>query len=206
MRLLELSNYSGTDGFIDLCVVKKNLNNQFTEDTFGYDLYGPDSNGLTWHIRILKNSDDATDFVANRKAAFNFAIGIRSYSFSTSDFDFQRKGVFATVNTTEFDIFVKVWDDNLYLNGGTMYCGTGFTFGDWAEMAIVDHDNLLGYGVDFVLKTWILSSYPAPDGKCEITTPYAGKPPENMYIRVKYHRTGSADIPVVVNLNFHKAI
>ena len=76
----------------------------------------------------------------------------------------------------------------------------------WAEMAIVDHDNILGYGVDTVLKTWIISSYPASDGKCEIQTPYAGNPPKDMYIRVRIHRTGSETFSVAVNLNFHKAI
>jgi len=201
-------------------VTAKNPAVQFREDAIKYRVFawdGPDYN----ECEIFKDSpsrvnfspeqvDQNTswreDFETNYKADSNWAIGSRAYPFATGDFDFQRKGMFNTVTTSEYDMFMKVWDDHLYLNGGTLYCGTGFTFGDWAEMAIVDHDNLLGYGVDFVLKTWILSSYPDPTGKCEIITPYAGNPPKNFYIRVKYHRIGEATVPVAVNFNFHKAI
>lgn len=145
------------------------------------------------------------DFNVNHETASNWAIGERPYPFATGDFDFARDGVFDIVTSDEFDLWLKIWDTGLYLNGGFMYCGVGFSFGTWAEMAIVDKDGEY-YPAGTVLKSWVRRSYPAPDGKCDVTTPYAGNPPVNTYLRVRVHRKDPVDFPVAINFNIHKAI
>jgi len=205
MQQIELSSWAS---FKDVCITRKNLNCQFAETEKEYILYGPDSASLLWVYRLAKaesRGEEQIDFEDNHKTAFNWAIGDRPYPFSTSDFDLARDGVFGVLTPSENKLYYKIEEPGLYMNGGTMYCGDGFTFGDWAEMAIVDHDNLLGQGADFVLKQWVKKSYPAKDGKCEINTPYAGNPPQGMWIMITLHMQGTS-VPTAVNLNLHRAI
>jgi hypothetical protein len=193
--------------FKSICITRKNLNCQFVEYEDRYELGGPDAGAILWTLTMPKTqppSEEQLDFEAY-KTAFNWAIGNRPYPFSTSDFLYARDGVFGVVDADEFDLWLKIWDDGLYLNGGFLYCGPGFVFGTWAEMAIVDKDGIMA-PPGTVLQTWVRRSYPPPDGKCDVSTPYAGNPPKGVYIRVRLHRTGQETFPVAVNFNIHKAI
>lgn len=68
---------------------------------------------------------------------------IKSTSFSTPDYEFARNGVFGIINAENDCLWMKIEEANLYANGGTMYCGSGFTFGDSAEMCVYDKDQVI---------------------------------------------------------------
>jgi hypothetical protein len=130
--------------------------------------------------------------------------------FSTADYTFARDGVFDTVNTDDFDLWFYVANNNVYTDGGILSCGTGFVFGTWVQMDVVDKDGLVP--ADYrdaswpVLKSWVKRSYPNKDGFCDVKTPYAGHLPQYFYIRIRVHRTGTETFPIAVNLNLHESV
>lgn len=72
--LLELSSWTS---FKSICIAAKNLNCQFDEQSDRYELYGPDANGITWRVSLLKTSpanSDQIDFETNYKSSFNGKI------------------------------------------------------------------------------------------------------------------------------------
>lgn len=203
MKTLEL--YSWAD-FRDLCFARKNLNNQYTETSESYDLYGPDANDLTWHVRILKDGE-ADEFESTYKVQCNWAIGNRPYAFATGDFIFAPNSSIETCPAGgEKSVLYQV-TQKMYINGGRLVTDGNSVFGDWVEFQIVDHDNLLGYGVDTVLANWIPKWIVAWKTAAEtIQTPYAGSPPVGMYFRMTYHSVGVADVGFSVNYMIHKPI
>lgn len=196
------------------CIALKNLNNQYVDLGSNYRLIGPDSNSLNWILELPKllpdgsPNPDAVDFIANYSSAFNYAIGDRQYPFSTSDYEFMpgRAGPDTCPAGESKAIFFKIVE-NCRLNGGKLITDGNAAFGDWVEMACVDHDNLLGYGVDFVLKAWV-PSWGVDWKACseEISTPYAGAPPTLMYLRAIYHSVGASPVGFSVNYRLHRPI
>lgn len=200
--LLDLPSWAS---FRDLCFTRKNLNNQYTEDSTGYDLYGPDANDLTWRFRISKDSADATEFEASYKSTCNWAIGNRSYAFSTPDFQFAGDGVSAICPaglTTSIDYKFTA---STYINGGELMT-QNCTFGDWVDIVVIDKDNIIGYGNDVVLSQYVKKWYIDPSRSMSIKTTYAGKIPANLYIRVNYHNVGNTDVDVAINYLIHQPL
>jgi hypothetical protein len=186
---------------------KKNPNPQMTETAADYCVWF-DEGFSCYYCAITKGSEDAADFEATWKAACNWAVGVRQYPWATSDFDFAADGFTATLTEwtdNHADGWFKIEEDGLYMNGGEMFVFDGFVKGDWAEMAIADKDGV-AYPAGTVIKEWIKRRYLSPDGACECNTPYAGKPPKNFYVRVRYHRVDSNNRTIAVNLNLHRAI
>ena len=205
MDRIELPSWSE---FKAVCITRKNLNCQYGERDSAYDLMGPDSGALLWCYTLPKDGGaDHTDFEDNHKAAFNWAIPSRAYAFSTSDFEFAPQAALDTCTAGSTKAVLLAMDGTKYMNGGKLITDGHGAFGDWVSADVIDHDNLLGYGVDTVLKTWIQKWY--VDAKaCEdtIVTPYAGKPPAGMYLRLTYHSVGATDVGFALNLLVHKAI
>jgi len=200
---------SWTD-FQAICVTRKNLNLQYTETAEYYNIYAQDGLFL-WQTGITKTDPtnaDQEDFEDNHKALCNYASGTVHSPFPVDSYVCAYDGVGPTTVTTDTqDIFYKVEEDNLFLPGGSSY-GINIGFGDWFQMDIVDHDNLLGYGVDFVLKSWVKKKFLGEKG-CSCTTPYVGNPPAGFYIRVRYHKVGSlgqTNPQIVINFDFHRKV
>lgn len=199
--------------FKRICITKKNLSLQFEEWDDRIRVVGPDSNGINWEITLGKkledgsDNPDATDFTQNIKLACNWAIGARPYAFATGDFEFIPSAVVDTCPAGSFKVALIRIDQTMYVNGGRLVTDSNATFGDWLEVQLVDHDNLLGYGADTVLKNWIPKWYVSwKAGSETVQTPYAGLPPVGMYLRSTYHSVGSVDVAFAVNYLFHKPI
>jgi hypothetical protein len=197
--LLEVATWAE---FRDLCFTLKNLNNQFTEDANCYDIYGPDSNGLTWHIRI--NKSDASEFEATYKALCNFAIGSRGYAFSTNDFEFRGDGVYgacAAGQATDLDYTMA---EALYVDGGDVVLENSIV-GDWLEVNVIHP--VYGPIAPYIKKRYVPAS-PAGLGTpvMQVKTPYAGKIPAGLKLRLTYHSTGIVDVKAGVNYNLHKPL
>jgi hypothetical protein len=57
--------------FKAVCITKKQLLLQYTEDSRVYDIYAPDTNILLWNITLNKGSSEALDFEQNYKDSAN---------------------------------------------------------------------------------------------------------------------------------------
>jgi len=198
--------------FKAICIVKKNLNCQYTSDGTTYRLYGPDANDMNWSVGIPITdppSADQADFETNYMSAFNWPIGQRPYAFATSDFQFNGDGVtfIATAGTTtncDYKV-LAAGQKGLNINGGDIFT-SGSVVGDYIEVQAVDVDNLLGYGANTVLNTWVVKWYISPAGYQTVMTPYAGLIPGGVYLRMIYHSVGSSPVTVAVNYRLHLPI
>lgn len=121
-----------------------------------------------------------------------------------TDFDFYGDGIFGTAtknSTTDFDYKIPL--DDIYINGGEVTTKDS-TIGDCIKIQIVDRDNILGYGANTVLKTYLEKWYINPNGRMVLDVPYAGQVPKNLYLRVKYTSTGTdTDVKIAVNYFMH---
>jgi hypothetical protein len=110
---------------------------------------------------------------------------------------------------TVTDYFFKL-ANGFYLNGGEYWTNGTFT-GDTLQVDVVDHDNILNYGVDFALitppymKSWNL--LPMNNARALFQTVYAAKPPAGVYLRFRYSASGTAqDVSFYCNLLLHKPL
>lgn len=76
MEIMELGSW---DLFKSL-VSSKKLLIQYTEDSTGYQLSASEAGMFLWRYRILKDTDDATDFETNFKATANAPLEIKADS------------------------------------------------------------------------------------------------------------------------------
>jgi len=205
--VLEIQSW---DGFKQTCITNKNLNCQYEESATRYELYGPDGNDILWHVSVLKSdprNSEQIDFEDNRKAAFNWAVGSRAYSFSAPDFMFDGDAILATctkTTTTNVDFKVGTADGGFhYINGAVAFTDKA-VMGDYASSSIIDKDNILGYGANTVLSSYIAKWYINPNMQLDIATPYAGKILNGLYIRTTYTSVGTVDdVKLAINYRFH---
>jgi hypothetical protein len=163
-----------------------------------------------WTGCVLKDGGaDQSDFEGNYKSAFNWAIPSRPYAFATPDFIFEGNGMDFTAAhgsaTSEDFKILEAGQPGLYINGGDLYTKNA-EVGDWIAVQAVDVDNILGYGAGTVLNEWVKKWYVAPSGTQSVSTPYAGKIPGGLYLRIVYHSTGATDVKVAMNLRLHQPI
>lgn len=200
MKIKQLS-YSD---FITEVVTRRNLCIQFVEEGDKYEIFACDGPGLLLETCILKKSSDAADFEANHKNNGNWAIGQRPYPFATGDFLFAPNSSIDTCPAGEQKSVLYQITQKIYVNGGRLVTDGNAVFGDWVEFQIVDHDNLLGYGVDTVLANWIPKWMVDWKSASEtVQTPYAGCPPIGMYFRMTYHSAGNIPVGFSVNYLIH---
>lgn len=123
-----------------------------------------------------------------------------------TDFNYSENGTTgtATKNTTT-NIDFKVTYAKGYINGGIIHYQNAF-WGDYIEAQVIDIDNVLGGGVNTVLKHYIKKRYLHPnENNSLINLPYAGLIPEDVYLRVIYHSVGtSTDINLAINYFLHE--
>jgi len=99
----------------------------------------------------------------------------------------------------------KVSTDKTYINGGQLLIQNA-TWGDWIEAQVVDIDNVLGYGSNVVLNQYIYKRFIHPGlSSVQLNLPYAGKIPQNCYLRIIYHNTSTTtDAQIAMNYYLHK--
>lgn len=100
--------------------------------------------------------------------------------------------VFTATNSTTTTNYMSV--PFQYLSGGRFETENN-TFGDIISFAIVDKDNLLGYGVDFVLSPY-MTNCPVPKNGIieERGMTLSNTIPSGMYLKSEYVSTGGTDV------------
>lgn len=121
-----------------------------------------------------------------------------------NDFDFYGNGTNGTATkntTTTFDL--KIDKDKCYCSGGEIIVKDA-EHGDFIEIQIIDIDNILGYGANTVLQTYLKKWFIDYRGKNVLEVSYAGRIYENLYLRLKYTSVSSTtDVKMAVNYYFH---
>lgn len=224
---MKAGNGSWAD-FKAICIARKNLNIQYEDLGPVVRVVGPDSNSINWVIILRKTQDDDvtanpdyTDFLANVEPTCNWAIGVRPYWAATPDAQLAGKGFIMPCDKATLLVPSKLttcyikWDWAHYTNGGEWWT-VGSVDGDKMVVDFVDKDNLLNVpGFDANNPT-VLVTPPYFDEwnvvgadrvKSKFETPYAAKPPQGMYLRIRYYAIGQlVDPKLYLNLFKHKPL
>jgi hypothetical protein len=115
---------------------------------------------------------------------------------------------FSPVKGVNTDCDFKVDDDNL-LDGGRLIV-TNSLVGDSVDAHIVDIDNIMGYGANTILRTFV-SSWPVAPGTTvwDFSAAYPAKIKGGLYIRIVYKSVAaeSDTAPVVaIGYKLHKVL
>lgn len=199
-------------------VAKKNLTWQFQEWSDKYKLFVIDT-GVAYCSYVYKSPIvvggldseqeqlNQDDFEENIQPIANFAIGGRSYAFSTPDFQFNGEGILvtATKNTsTNVDFQIPGAAGSFCYINGAIVITKDAVFGDYAAASIIDKDNILGYGANVTLANYVTKWYINPATQSNFETPYAGKLYAGLYIRVSYTSVGLiVDPQIAINYKLH---
>jgi hypothetical protein len=98
----------------------------------------------------------------------------------------------------------KQFSEERWLSGGILLVKGG-KWGDKLNLQIVDVTGLLGYGTEFVLRTFAEDFYINPDATFQIRydVPYIGKLPSFLTIRIAYNATDADERKIALNLVTH---
>ena len=200
-------------------IARKNLAWQYDEQPDHYNLWARDGQDR-YEATVYKASAtiegldreaeaaNLADFEENYKANANFAIGTRTYPFSTPDVQFAGKGFDGLARHGETtDIWVLL-ADGYYLTGGE-YWTFNAAKGDKMDIDIVDKDGLYTPSGTVLIKPphmWDWNVLPKDAVLTKFERTYAGKPPPGVYLRLRYLSTGLIDVDVYGNLYLHKPL
>jgi hypothetical protein len=136
------------------------------------------------------------------------AVSLSKATMFASDIvSFTGKGVFGTASFGAVSNIDLVMTDDCFLTGGVLRTNGSF-FGDYADMQVVDKDNILGYGAGAVLNQFITKWYMRSDAQEQFETSlsYPSKIYAGLYLRVVYHSVGATNVEVAMNYELHKAL
>jgi hypothetical protein len=191
------------DEYKSVCIDTKDLNSQYVDMGSSYRIIGPDANDINWILDLPRGTTSAADFENNYASTFNKKIENRVLP--DNAFQLQSNAVNAEITagttcTIDFKIENYAGEDYTakYLSGAEIIT-QGATFGDWAEAQIIDIDNVLGYGENFVLKTYVRKMFISPSGDQRIDASAPGAIPVGIYIRVMYHSVGTVNPKIYIN-------
>lgn len=103
----------------------------------------------------------------------------------------------------ETDILYQI-PASLSMNGSHVIL-RDHAFGDHVSFYVVDVDNLLGHGANFVVDSFCESWYVDPDFKSQLPVllPYKANLYSGLYIILRYHSVGTSAVDVLCNLYLH---
>ena len=127
--------------------------------------------------------------------------------FASDNVRFDGKGIIGTVTAGTTGNIDLVMTDDCFLTGGILRTKNSY-FGDYANMQVVDKDNMLGYGANVVLNQFVTKWYMRSDAQEQFETslPYPSKVLGGLYLRIVYVSVGVVDVDVTMNYELHKAL
>ena len=185
-------------------VVNKDLSIQYSEESNLYEIYASE-NGFIWHINLIKDEGaDIVDFETNYKDNANSSIAtlLRPFAKDSVEFKGEGKGGTITKDTTQ-NVDLKLTED-MYCDGGFLYASDA-EFGDYIKSQVIDIDDILGYGENYVLKTWIEKWYVIPNQIMHVKVNQGGAISANLYLRLKYTSIGTInDVQFAINYHLYR--
>lgn len=114
------------------------------------------------------------------------------------------KGYHFTAQAGVMSYFLTTYDEDLYFQGVRAYVGPEVVIGDYMTLDIVDHDNILGYGVDLVICSLAETLYIHPDYNYQRIDQALKDIPCWLYLRHGYSSDGTTDVNFIVHHVFRK--
>ena len=112
----------------------------------------------------------------------------------------------ATAGTTT-NVQFAIGAEDRYMNGIHLML-KNHAWGDTVGFAVVDVDNLYGYGANLVLKTfgtnWNINDQVQDQGSTVFN--YVARIPAGMYMRLSYLSVGATNVDVKLNCLMHKSL
>ena len=181
--------YRETDAEYYLWAIDHTITYTYTMWKLGYEPPKSDRNQFT---------ADRTDFETNYKAASNLPCGVKLQPFALPLVAFSADAISQTITAGQVQNidFHLVSTKDVY---GVQYYAKNATFGDFVSFQVIDIDNVLGFGANTVLKTFVNKWFIMVNELVDITLPLASTIPAGLYIRIIYTSTGLTDVNIVVN-------
>ena len=195
-------------------VAAKGLKWQHVEIADRYSLWALE-NAVTYHATIFKDNAEVggidpeqeaanlIDYTTKYAQSANAPISSKVLTEPDNNFQMQADAVSSvcakgTTTTIDYRMVNHAGESYTvkYLNGAEIYTDN-CALGDWAESQIVDIDNVLGYGANLVLKTYVRKKYLFPNIKQTVMATAPGAIPVGLYIRVIYHSVGTSTDPTI---------
>lgn len=101
-------------------------------------------------------------------------------------------GHFFSAPPAQVTYYPYTYSEDLYLQGIRCHIGNNAQFGDYLTFGVVDHDNVLGYGVDFVICTMAETLYVWPGMEIVRIDSALKDIPSWLYLRHGYHSVEGA--------------
>lgn len=130
---------------------------------------------------------------------------LKNEDFNANALNFKGQGASGSCtagNTANVDL--KIEGGDFVLTGGFIIL-KGHTFGDTVKQQVIDKDNVMGYGANFVLNEFVSNWYVSESSQAQsmIVPGYPAKVLQNLYLRVVYN-CPSSNVSVAVNYLLHK--
>jgi hypothetical protein len=127
--------------------------------------------------------------------------------YSSTDMAPEYKGYAFTIqanDVTDCDILLT---DDAVLEGVRIIANT-VTADDKVTCQIIDKDNILGQGANYIVKQFATDWYFVPGSNIywDSTTPYVFKIKAGLYIRVKYISNSILNTKLYINARLHKVL
>lgn len=148
----------------------------------------------TWFIYTLKTGQITNQFP-------------KRTPFAESLVTFSGDSVSATITagqTANVDYYLDPakFPNGVYLNGGSLI-SSGASKGDYFSAQVVDVNNTLGYGSNFIVNKYILQWFVDPLARMHISTDYAALLVPELYLRIIYTSVGTSDVWFGINYYLH---
>lgn len=118
------------------------------------------------------------------------------------------KGTAAVANIITGPVLTNIdwkFPEDRWISGGILIA-KGTHWGDKIALQIIDKDNILGYGANFVLDEYVSDFYLISDSEfqIQIESPYIALVYGNLYLRVAYTNSSTTDaVEVAMNVVCH---
>lgn len=141
---------------------------------------------------------DRTDFETNYKPTANTPCGVRLQPFAVPDVAFSADAATQTITAGQAQTidFHLTTTKSVY---GVQYYAQNANLGDFVSFQVIDIDNVLGFGANTVLNTFVTKWFIMSNTLVDVALPLAATIPAGLYIRINYTSTGVTDVKIVVN-------
>ncbi len=192
MIIMPISTWSD---FKTIVLNSKALPAQYAEYPDRYELYAAELSFI-WNFALLKSSNDVTDFENNYKSGFNRPATAKSDSVPVdTSYSARFVGIQQQCSLNSTTNIDYLFSEERYFVGVSGYVANS-KLGDSIDAQIIDKDNVLGFGANFVVETFVSGWFITPNSSGndtianQILASFKKKVPAGLYLRIKYYSVG----------------
>ena len=126
--------------------------------------------------------------------------------FNAQGLNFKGQGIMGVATAGQATQFDWCLPEDRLLSGGALLA-KGANWGDYITFQVVDKDGIIA-PAGTVLNEFVTSWYimDSSEFQLELRCPYPAKIYQGLYVRLIYNSTGTSDVNVAMNYEFHKVL